>query len=482
MKRTTVRMLALVMAVVVMLQPTLALASAAPSWLSHLNAIRSMAGLSAVSENADASAACYAHSRYMSRNRVVTHSQDPALPYYSVEGDRAARRSNLVLGAGGLRALDLWAVGPFHAVGMIDPRLSTVGFGTYSASGFWPSAALDVSGKSASPRDGTVFPVLWPGPGSVSAYATYKDREYPDPLSGTGYEAPAGAPIIAQFGTGPLTPNVTASSLRADGRSLPHAVYTEATYRNTGAAAQKTGRSVLGSRDAVVIMPKDPLKPGVQYDVSLTVDGAVHSWSFTTAGVVDVALRAPRATRYAEEVAVAATLTDADGGPLAARDVTIERSADGVNWKPVDECLTCDSGTASASLAPTRRTFVRARFAGDGGLPARSSAPVAIVPAAKVSVASVPARVRVARSFEVTGSLYPKHAAGSSAVRVYAQRYEQGAWVTRVRANGVMASDGTTYAARITVSSAGAWRIRTKHLADTHNGAASSAWRALAAR
>lgn len=449
-------------------------------WLSRLNQIRAMAGLSAVEEDPGSSEGCAAHARYMSANRVITHSEDPALPFFTPEGDAAARRSNLVLGATGAGAIDLWATGPFHLLGMIDPRLVRVGFGSYAADGAWPAAALDVMSGRASTSSGVGYPILWPGPGSVSRYLRYSGHERPDPLAGTGFASPTGAVIVAQFGTGGRVPVVTASQLSSERRSLAHVVYTERTYTNPDPEQQRQGRAVLASRDAVIIVPRSPLLPGRQYDVALTVDGRTHAWSFTTAGAVDVAVTAPARTGYAQPVDVGARLERASA-PLAGKPVVIEQSTDGSTWRPIETTCTCDAGSAVAALSPTRKVYVRATFPGDALLPARSSAPVRILPMARVGPPGMPATVRVGASIDATGVLLPRHRVGSRALIVQAQRLESGRWVTRARFPGY-ALPGGAYRVRIAIPSRGAWRVRAHHAEDAQNAAKSSAWRYVTAR
>ena len=107
--------------------------------------------------------------------------------------------------------------------------------------------------------------------------------EYPSPLTSCpGYVAPSGPPIILQLGTGSVTPVVGATWLRRDGLDLAHCVFSETSYVNPDAAAQALGRNVLNSRDAVVIMPREPFVAGAEYTVSVTVNGVRYTWSFQT--------------------------------------------------------------------------------------------------------------------------------------------------------------------------------------------------------
>ena len=68
--------------------------------------------------------------------------------------------------------------------------------------------------------------------------------------------------------------------LTSAGFPLEHCVFDETSYTNPDHNAQYLGRGILGSRDAIVLIPRAPLTPGAQYTVSITVDGTPHSWSF----------------------------------------------------------------------------------------------------------------------------------------------------------------------------------------------------------
>ena len=262
-------------------------------WLQRLNELRSWAGLSAVVENPTWSNGCWLHARYMSENNYVGHSEDAANPWYTVEGFDAARASNCFLGVGGVSAIDGWATAPFHAVGMLDPCLSSTGFGTYSADGRRDAAALDViRGRGPLPM-GVSYPIAWPGPGSTTSLTRYWGGETPDPLSGTGWTNPVGLPIIVQFQD---VPAITESHVTLDGVDLPHTVIAETTYSNADPNAQQLGRSVLAARHAIIIFPRTPLEGGRTYHVSLMDSGRTTEWSFSTAQVTPLPTPTPTPT------------------------------------------------------------------------------------------------------------------------------------------------------------------------------------------
>lgn len=259
-------------------------------WLRRVNTYRASAGLPPVVEAPALSEAVREHARYMVRHDRVEHGQDGRRRGATATGAAAAAVSNL---AGSTRedepdwwAVDLWMQAPFHALGILDPALTHVGFGIHRARGglIQTAAGLDVlRGRGA--RGAAVFPIVWPGDG-VSVPLTSHTAEYPSPLSSCdGYRAPSGLPLIVQTGSGDKVPEVLGSVVLDDTGPLEHCWFTESTYRNPSSEEQALGRAVLGSRDAVVIIPRQPLRNGVTYRVVLELARERRiDWSFRVAG------------------------------------------------------------------------------------------------------------------------------------------------------------------------------------------------------
>lgn len=263
-------------------------------WLSYVNYYRALAGLSPVAENSSWSDGGWLHARYMVKNDYVSHSEDPQKPWYTPEGDQAARTSNLMASSNNASsdydAIDLWMQAPFHAVGILDPELGVVGYGSFREAdgGLQMGAALDVIRGLLGAQTELSFPVAWPGEGTtvpLSAYFT----EYPDPLTSCpGYQAPSGLPIILQLGAGNIKPNVTAYSIKLHGEVLDACVFDETSYQNPDPDARRLGRSILDSRDAIVLIPRLPLSPGETYTVSITANGQTYRWSFNIAEEINL--------------------------------------------------------------------------------------------------------------------------------------------------------------------------------------------------
>jgi hypothetical protein len=158
-----------------------------------------------------------------------------------------------------------------------------VGFGIYrSADGkkIQTAAGLDIiRGRSSRPPE-VAYPIVWPADGTTVPIGSHT-TEYPSPLTSCpGYKAPVGLPLIVQVGAGADVPRVTHTAITDGTRWLHHCVFDESTYRNRDSEAQRLGRSILGSRDAIVLIPREPLTFGARYRVQVEVDGQQINWTF----------------------------------------------------------------------------------------------------------------------------------------------------------------------------------------------------------
>ncbi|HEX2680553.1 MAG TPA: CAP domain-containing protein, partial [Candidatus Dormibacteraeota bacterium] len=251
--------------------------AASNDWLTRFNTWRADTHLPLLTEDPTWSTGDYDHALYMVKNDLVTHYETPGTPYYTVDGDIAARNSNIYVSSttsiGDAEAIDWWMQAPFHAMGMMDPRLSQTGFGSYREvkSGWQMGAAVDVlRGNSFS---GGQYPVYFPGNGSTEPLQSYGGGEFPDPLQACpGYSAPTGLPVFVEVGGNVSTVVSGVHSFTGNGVPLNHCVI-DSTNPSVG--------SGLVSRGGVIVIPQQPLQVGVKYAVSLTVNGTPYSWSFT---------------------------------------------------------------------------------------------------------------------------------------------------------------------------------------------------------
>ena len=267
---------------------TTAMALPSEPWLVRANEHRAAAKLPPVMTNPTWSDGCVMHAQYMVKNGYIGHSEEPGNPWYTPEGATCARSANVSAasfpGATDEGAIDRWMAGPFHALGILNPRLRQVGFGSYREdAGRWRmAAALDVlEGLDYSAPPSTGYPVMWPGDGTTTPLKAYSGSESPDHLTSCpGYTRPAGQPIILQIGNGNVTPSVGEHSLTDGSAALDHCIFDETSYTNPDSGAQALGRAVLGGRDAIVLVPRSPLTSGIPYTASITANGQTYAWSF----------------------------------------------------------------------------------------------------------------------------------------------------------------------------------------------------------
>lgn len=281
--------------------PTPTATPPAPAWLQQINQFREEGHLPPVTENEAWSHGAWLHSRYMVMEDDVSHREDPASPWYTVEGDLAGRNGNIAVSTSALSpdlfALELWMTGPFHAVAILDPQLQETAFGAFrEEAGYWRmGATLDVYRGLGVLPPGTTFPILFPADGGTTWLRDHRYFEWPDPLASCpGYSRPAGLPVIIQLGAGDVTPAVTDHAFFEGETPLEHCVFDETTYTHpTDGTQQNSGRRVLDSRDAVVLVPRYPLLEAHTYTASITANGSTYRWHFTVGPRPAVPFSAP---------------------------------------------------------------------------------------------------------------------------------------------------------------------------------------------
>src|SRR5260370_33869728 len=115
----------------------------------------------------------------MGQTGEVRRYEVPSSPQYTPEGDAAAQNGNIEVNSTTSftddQAIDFWMEPPFHAMGMMDPRLTQSGYGAYRANGYgtWAAGfALDViRGNSVTVR---TYPGFWPRNGQPAALRRYR--------------------------------------------------------------------------------------------------------------------------------------------------------------------------------------------------------------------------------------------------------------------------------------------------------------------
>lgn len=267
-----------------------------PTWLTYVNGFRAAANLPALREEAIFSQGSANHSRFMVLNDLCcAHSQNPQNPLFTLEGNSSGVNGNIFAstwtGSQMEHAINFWMSAPFHALGIIDPALESVGYGEYREDNgvFRYASVLDVRSNEVGNLEvpDSMFPIYYPADGSETFIVRRSLPEWPNPLATTacaGFSVPTGPPLIVMIGDGDATPRVSAHQVFENGNPIESCVFTETTYTNPDPYAQATGRSILGGRDAVVITPRNPLLGASTYRVEVTVNGEQHSWEFSTRG------------------------------------------------------------------------------------------------------------------------------------------------------------------------------------------------------
>jgi hypothetical protein len=151
------------------------------------------------------------------------------------------------------------------------------------------AAVLDVI-RGFNPGAASRFPVRWPNENASVYLRRVLPNASPNPLTHCpGYDWPIGAPevglpVILQLGTGSAisaggTPQFETRFLD-NGVERQHCVFDENTYLNSNPAEQESGRAILAARDAIVLIPRQPLDYGHTYTVSIRAYGQINAWSF----------------------------------------------------------------------------------------------------------------------------------------------------------------------------------------------------------
>ncbi len=258
-------------------------------WLARLNYYRELAKLPPVSEDPVLSQGDFNHARYMVKNSVPlnssAHDEDPATPWYTPEGRAAARDGDLIPGCEGCpkltdaQAIDLWMVGPFHRILLLNPELRRVGFGEFHGN---KRHAYAIN-LGLAPSQRFEPPIAFPPDGTTIALQSLRG-EWPDPLASCpDYSAPAGLPITLELGPH-ISPEVSAYSLSADGKVQEVCEFDQTNYSNPDARQQAWGRNGLGYFGAIVLIPREELVPEERYVVSVTTNGHTYEWMFDAAG------------------------------------------------------------------------------------------------------------------------------------------------------------------------------------------------------
>lgn len=265
---------------------------AGPDWLATINLYRTAAGLAAVRDHPAWDLGLEHHLTYLESTPLQyrtgrfqsSHIENPLSPYYSADGAAEAGYSDIVQGAAAtsVQAVKEWLTAPFHAIGMLRAQLRQVALADAPSSG---DAGLDVIQGLNYEVPAATRPILFPGPGVKTDLLTF-GGERPDPLETCGWEpTPAvGLPLIIMLPRAPgraVSASVTGPTgieSSANGRLC---VVDEHTYHSSDPVYGPNARYILRVDHAIVLVPRDPLRPG-RYAVSVRQPRSpVIHWTFS---------------------------------------------------------------------------------------------------------------------------------------------------------------------------------------------------------
>jgi len=248
--------------------------------LERLNAHRHAAGLEPVAADPGLSKGCSLHAVYLVRNvdhpstqGLGLHSEDPKLPGYSKEGERAGKAAVIFLGKEGPEAVEGWVGSLLHRIPLLQSRLRKVGYGVARGGPATVTSVLDATSGLGVGKDAPV--VIYPADGQKDVPLLFSP-EIPDPIPESA-DKKAGYPVTAMFSEGALVKDVKASLKDAEGREL--AIWLSSPEKPAAPDYQ---------RNTVGLIAREPLRPSTTYTAAIAarVTGKpwLRTWSFTTAG------------------------------------------------------------------------------------------------------------------------------------------------------------------------------------------------------
>lgn len=260
------------------------------SWIQTLNHYRQASGLRPIVEARNLSSAVEKHvtyltmtdPKYFTGQYVSRHLENPASPYYTVEGSRSGQELTTTLTNDQSESVDRWMSAPFHAIGLMREGLFKVGWASaYNPrTGFYDTGADVLDGLKL--RRTKI--ITFPGNGSTSRMDNFQG-ESPDPREacGTNYRSFTGLPIWVSLLAKPPH-QMSAELVTPSGKVLSSreqlCIVNEFSMKSSDPIYGPAGKAIVRADHMVLIFPKDPLTPGLQ-KVSLSLHGKQNiSWSF----------------------------------------------------------------------------------------------------------------------------------------------------------------------------------------------------------
>lgn len=246
--------------------------------LDRINVHRKAAGVEPVVLDPALSKGCAAHAEYLVKNvdhpstqGLGLHSEDPKLPGYTKEGERAGKASVIFLGLDGEAAVEGWMGSLLHRIPLLQSRLRKVGYGVARGGPAKVTVVLDATNGLGPGKDATA--VIYPAEDQKDLPLAFVP-EIPDPIPDS-LNNKAGYPVTVIFAEGALVKDVKASLKDDAGAEVP--VWLSTPEKPAAADYQ---------RNTVGLIAKKPLRAQTAYTVTVAaqVRGKpwLKTWSFTT--------------------------------------------------------------------------------------------------------------------------------------------------------------------------------------------------------
>jgi hypothetical protein len=249
--------------------------TAASAAVARLNYYRALSGITPVELDYGLSHGCQMHANYLVLNRIDlrtvglgAHEEDSALAGFSFSGAQAGLSSVIYQGVGPVAAIDFWMQTFYHRLGLLDPNLKRVGFGTHGGYQVLDVQQGRVRGTLAVPGS-----ALYPAPGIIEVPGFMKE-EIPQPVPG---DNSVGIPVTVEFfgNAGWSITSVTTQLLNLDTAAI------------VPCYVQTPGSPLLEDWDyaqLIALIPEDPLPRGhYMTNVAAIVDGQPWGaqWDFS---------------------------------------------------------------------------------------------------------------------------------------------------------------------------------------------------------
>jgi hypothetical protein len=248
--------------------------------LERLNLHRKAAGLGLLALDPALSKGCKLHAEYIARNEdhpstqgLGAHDEDPKLPGYTKEGQKAGVSSDISFFPDGVDAVEGWMASLFHRMPIMHPHLQKIGWGWATSTGARKRITVcDLSGGIGGGR--RVPFVVYPGEKQKDVSLAFR-MEVPNPIP-EDPDSRGGYPVTAWFADGPPVKEVQAALKDGDGKDVEFWLSTP-----------EKPADARYQRNSICLIAKEPFKPSTTYTVGMSASlGGKRwqkSWTFTTA-------------------------------------------------------------------------------------------------------------------------------------------------------------------------------------------------------